>query len=121
MAEASEQTIIQRVVPYREQGRVFGLAQTVETAAAPITAFVIGPIAQAWVIPFMTDGTGAETIGSWFGTGPDRGMALIFIIAGAIGLLATIVAFNSRAYKDISRSYAVKEPEPAASEEVKGT
>ncbi|MGI8518021.1 MAG: MFS transporter, partial [Acidimicrobiia bacterium] len=86
MAEASEQTIIQKVVPFREQGRVFGFAQTVETAASPVTAFLIGPIAQAWIIPFMTDGAGADTIGSWFGTGPERGMALIFIVAGSIGL-----------------------------------
>jgi DHA3 family multidrug efflux protein-like MFS transporter len=106
MAEASEQTIIQRVVPYGEQGRVFGFAQTVETAASPVTAFVIGPIAQAWVIPFMTDGAGAEAIGSWFGTGPDRGMALIFIFAGLIGLVVTIWALNSRPYRTISNSYA---------------
>ncbi|HEX2420419.1 MAG TPA: MFS transporter, partial [Acidimicrobiia bacterium] len=43
IAESSEQTVIQRVVPYREQGRVFGFAQTVETAASPVTAFLIGP------------------------------------------------------------------------------
>jgi MFS transporter, DHA3 family, multidrug efflux protein len=112
MAEASEQTIIQRVVPYREQGRVFGFAQTVETGASPITAFVIGPVAQAWVIPWMTDGAGAGAIGGWFGTGPDRGMALIFIIAGLIGLVATIAALNSRPYKSISRSYAAKQTLP---------
>ena len=121
VAEASEQTVIQRVVPYREQGRVFGFAQTVETAASPVTAFLIGPIAQAWVIPFMTDGAGADSIGSWFGTGPDRGMALIFIIAGSIGLLTTILALNSPAYRNISRSYAQRKPEPALAEEVSGT
>ena len=60
VAEASEQTIIQKVVPFAEQGRVFGFAQTLETAAAPITAFLIGPIAQFWVIPSMTDGALAE-------------------------------------------------------------
>ena len=118
MAEASEQTIIQRVVPYREQGRVFGFAQTVETAASPITAFVIGPIAQAWVIPFMTDGTGADTIGGWFGTGPDRGMALIFIVAGLIGLVVTIWALNSRPYREISNSYAQRRPDPVSSMEI---
>jgi DHA3 family multidrug efflux protein-like MFS transporter len=112
MAEASEQTVIQRVVPYREQGRVFGFAQTVETAASPVTAFLIGPIAQAWVIPFMTDGAGADAIGSWFGTGPDRGMALIFIIAGTIGLIVTILALNSRAYRSISQSYREMKPAP---------
>ena len=60
--EASEQTVIQKVVPFTEQGRVFGFAQSLETAAAPITAFLIGPIAQFWIIPAMTDGTLAGAI-----------------------------------------------------------
>jgi len=112
VAEASEQTIIQKLVPFQEQGRVFGFAQTVETAASPLTAFLVGPIAQAWVIPFMTDGAGADTIGSWFGTGPDRGMALIFIVAGVIGLAITIIALNSRPYRNLSYHYEQSEREP---------
>ena len=115
IAEASEQTIIQKVVPFREQGRVFGLAQTLETAASPLTTFLIGPIAQAWVIPYMTDGAGADAIGSWFGTGPERGMALIFIVAGFIGLVVTIIALNSRPYRDLSQRYeeTTREATPA--------
>jgi DHA3 family multidrug efflux protein-like MFS transporter len=105
VAEASEQTIIQRVVPFEEQGRVFGFAQTVETAASPITSFMIGPIAQFWVIPAMTGGVLAELIGPWFGTGPERGMALIFIVAGSIGLVVTLFALRSRTYRDLSRRY----------------
>ena len=27
-------------------------------------------------MPFMTDGRGADWIGDWFGTGPERGIAL---------------------------------------------
>lgn len=61
--EASEQTIIQKVVPTERQGRVFGFAQSVEQAASPLTAFLIGPIAQLIFIPFMTTGQGAELIG----------------------------------------------------------
>ena len=118
VAEASEQTIIQRVVPFKEQGRVFGFAQSLETAASPITAFLIGPIAQFWVIPSMTDGALADLIGSWFGTGPDRGMALIFIVAGVIGLLVTILALRSRQYRELSGRYlaapAVVDPEDEA-------
>jgi DHA3 family multidrug efflux protein-like MFS transporter len=106
VAEASEQTVIQRVVPFGEQGRVFGFAQTLETAAAPVTAFLIGPIAQFWIIPSMTDGALAELIGSWFGTGPDRAMALIFMVFGAIGLLVTILALRSRPYRELSARYA---------------
>jgi DHA3 family multidrug efflux protein-like MFS transporter len=106
VAEASEQTVIQRVVPFGEQGRVFGFAQTLETAAAPVTAFLIGPIAQFWIIPSMIDGGLADLIGSWFGTGPDRAMALIFIVFGAIGLLVTILALRSRPYRELSARYA---------------
>jgi DHA3 family multidrug efflux protein-like MFS transporter len=112
VAEASEQTIIQRVVPFQEQGRVFGFAQSLETAASPITAFLIGPIAQFWVIPSLTNGPLAGSIGSWFGTGPDRGMALIFIIAGLIGLSVTLLALRSRQYRELSARYAAAPAPP---------
>src|SRR3972149_995643 len=36
--EASEQTIIQKVVPPERQGRVFGFANSVEQSASPLTA-----------------------------------------------------------------------------------
>jgi MFS transporter, DHA3 family, multidrug efflux protein len=117
VAEASEQTIIQKVVPFREQGRVFGFAQSLETAASPITAFLIGPIAEFWIIPSMTDGGLADAIGPWFGTGPDRGMALIFIVAGLIGLLVTLLALRSRPYGELSSRYAAA-PIEAGQEEV---
>ena len=87
-AEAAEQTILQKVVPYERQGRVFGFAQSVEQAASPLTAFLIGPLTQFVFIPFMTDGAGADAIGGWFGTGPDRGIALVFVLTGVIGLIA---------------------------------
>lgn len=105
IAEASEQTIVQKVVPFEEQGRVFGFAQTVETAAAPVTAFLIGPIAQFWVLPSMTDGALADLIGPWFGTGPERGLSLIFILAAIIGLTVTMIALRSRPYRRLSDRY----------------
>ena len=55
-AEAAEQTVLQKVVPFERQGRVFGFAQSVEMAASPLTAFLISPIAQFVAIPFMTTG-----------------------------------------------------------------
>lgn len=104
--EAAEQTVLQQVVPFEQQGRVFGFAQTIENAASPITALAIGPIAQLWVIPFMTDGAGADSIGSWFGTGPARGIALIFTVAGLIGIVVTALAAGSRWYRAVSRAAA---------------
>jgi len=111
-AEAAEQTVLQKVVPFERQGRVFGFAQSVEQAASPLTAFLMGPIAQFVVIPFMTDGWGAERLGPWFGTGADRGLALIFVVTGLLGLLATVLALRSRSYRRLSRSFAGAQDDP---------
>lgn len=115
--EAAEQTIIQNVIPPERQGRVFGFAQSIEQAASPLTAFMIGPIAQLVFIPFMTTGAGVELIGSWFGTGKDRGLALLFTVTGAIGLVVTLIAMNSAAYRQLSASYRERVGKVAVEEE----
>jgi DHA3 family multidrug efflux protein-like MFS transporter len=104
--EAAEQTVLQRSIPYERQGRVFGFAQLVENAAAPLTAFLIGPLAETTFMPFMTDGGGADAIGSWFGTGPERGLALMFTVAGLIGVVVTVLARLSRSYRDLSAGWS---------------
>jgi MFS transporter, DHA3 family, multidrug efflux protein len=116
-AEASEQTILQRVVPYHRQGRVFGFAQSVEQAASPLTAFLIAPLTEFFVIPFMTDGKGADWIGSWFGTGADRGIALVFVVTGLVGLLVTSVAFLSRPYRRLSDAYVSASAAPSVADD----
>lgn len=103
--EAAEQTVMQSVVPFEQQGRVFGFAQSIESMATPITTFMIGPIAAFVFIPFMTTGSGALLIGDWFGTGADRGMALVFILAGFLGVIATLIAWGSRSYQLLSNHY----------------
>ncbi len=108
--EAAEQTVLQRAVPYERQGRVFGFAQTVENAASPLTAFLIGPIAEVVFIPFMTTGRGVDLIGGWFGTGTERGLALIFTLAGLVGLLITTRAWTSKSYRTLTRTIAVPAP-----------
>jgi MFS transporter, DHA3 family, multidrug efflux protein len=105
VVEAAEQTVLQKVIPPERQGRVFGFAQSVEQAASPVTAFLIGPIAQWIFIPFMTTGAGVTLIGDWFGVGRDRGMALLFIVAGLIGLIVTIFAIQSNSYRILSTHY----------------
>jgi DHA3 family multidrug efflux protein-like MFS transporter len=107
--EAAEQTILQKVVPPERQGRVFGFAQSVEQAASPITAFLIGPVAQWIFIPFMTTGAGVELLGPWFGTGTDRGLALLFTVAGLVGLVVTLLAIRSYSYRVLSEAYQKQE------------
>jgi len=113
-AEAAEQTTLQQVVPFERQGRVFGFAQSVEQSAAPLTAFLIGPLTQFWAIPFMSDGAGADWIGSWFGTGPERGMALIFVATGVLGMVLTAAAWSSPAYRKLCAALAQAQADRAS-------
>lgn len=110
--EAIEQTIFQKVVPPERLGRVFGFAHSIEQAASPVTAFLIGPIAHFTFIPFMTTGAGVHLIGGWFGTGIGRGIALVFSAAGIVGLAVTLVAMRSSAYRRLADRY--REVQPAA-------
>ena len=105
LVEAAEQTVLQKVVAPERQGRVFGFAQSVEQAATPVTALLMGPIAELVFIPFMTTGAGVELIGPWFGVGKDRGLALVFTLAGLAGLLMTLLAMRSTAYRLLSAQY----------------
>lgn len=113
VAEAAEQTVLQKVVPYEKQGRVFGLAQTVEVAAAPVSAFIIGPVAQYGLIPYANSEQGRETLGPLLGEGNARGIALVFVLAGVLGLVLTGGAFLTRSYRLLSRRYSRIEPEAA--------
>jgi DHA3 family multidrug efflux protein-like MFS transporter len=103
--EAAEHTIIQKVVPLERQGRVFGFAQSVEMSASPLTTFMIGPVTELFFIPFMTVGAGVDLIGGWFGTGADRGIALVFTVTGIIGLIVTLIAMNTKYYGLLSKRY----------------
>lgn len=106
IVEAVEQTIIQKLVVPAKQGRVFGFAHSVEMAASPISAFIIGPLAELFFIPFMESDQGVRLFGALLGTGPSRGIALVFMTAGLIGLIVTLSMMVSRTYRLLSKAYA---------------
>jgi DHA3 family multidrug efflux protein-like MFS transporter len=119
--EASEQTVIQKVVEFRTQGRVFGFAQAFESAAAPVTAFLIAPIAEFIIIPYMATDAGRATWSWLLGEGEARGIALVFLIAGLAMVVVAGLAFLTKSYRRISATYAdqktsvlPEEPVPAA-------
>lgn len=103
--EAAEQTVIQKIVPFRTQGRVFGFAQAFEAAAAPITAFLIAPLAQFLIIPYMDSRAGQNAFAWLLGEGQARGIALVFLMAGLIMVLVAFGAFFTRSYRRISAQY----------------
>lgn len=58
----------------------------------------MAPFAESVFVPLMSDGRGADLTGRWFGTGPDRGIALMFTLAGLVGVAVTVLAWTSRSY-----------------------
>ncbi|NWL31858.1 MFS transporter [Paenarthrobacter nitroguajacolicus] len=106
VVEAAEQTVIQKVVPLPRQGRVFGFAMAFESAAAPITAFLIAPIAQFWIIPYARSEVGAASLAPLLGEGISRGIALVFLAAGIIMIVVALIAFLTPVYRRVSASYA---------------
>ncbi|MFF2272816.1 MFS transporter [Agromyces sp. NPDC058136] len=105
VVEAAEQTVIQKVVPFRTQGRVFGFAQAFEAAAAPITAFLIAPIAEFMIIPYMESPAGQEAWGWLLGDGEARGIALVFLVAGLVMVVLALLAFTTRSYRMLSTEF----------------
>lgn len=104
--EAAEQTVIQKVVPFQRQGRVFGFAQAFESAAAPVTSFLIAPIAEFAIIPYMEGASGQATFGWLLGDGSARGIALVFLFAGLATVLLGLGGFLTRSYRVLSAQYA---------------
>lgn len=60
----------------------------------------------------MTTGSGVNLIGSWFGTGPDRGIALVFTLTGIIGLIVTVWVSRSRPTRLLSQAYLDQTQQP---------
>ncbi|KQQ00543.1 MULTISPECIES: MFS transporter [unclassified Rathayibacter] len=108
--EAAEQTVIQKVVPFETQGRVFGFAAAFESAAAPVTAFLIAPIAEFALIPYMESSAGRSAYGWLLGDGIGRGIALVFLAGGIIMVVAAGAAMLTRSYRVISAQYLKAEP-----------
>jgi DHA3 family multidrug efflux protein-like MFS transporter len=108
--EAAEQTVIQKVVTFRRQGRVFGFAQAVESAAAPITAFLVAPLAEFVIIPYFHTEEGQNTWASLLGEGEARGIAVVFLVAGLVMVLLGLGAFLTRSYRMLSAEYQDARP-----------
>ncbi|SFK45200.1 MFS transporter, DHA3 family, multidrug efflux protein [Cellulomonas sp. KH9] len=120
VVEATEQTVLQRVVPFERQGRVFGLAMALESAAAPVAAFLVAPLAELWILPYARSDAGREALRPLLGEGDARGIALVFLVGGLTMALVAALGLRSRAYRTISRTYREAAPQDAGTGEGAG-
>lgn len=92
-----------KVVPDM-QGRVFSTVSMLAMAAMPVGFVLSGPLADNVFEPLMTaQGSLAGSIGPFIGTGDGRGMALMYVIAGILTLLGTMVLYLYPPARNIER------------------
>jgi predicted MFS family arabinose efflux permease len=91
---AAEQAVWLVRVPAAAQGRVFALRRAITWASLPISYAIAGPLADSLFTPALSAGGAlAASVGSLFGTGPGRGIALLLMCAGVAKAL--VVAAGS--------------------------
>jgi hypothetical protein len=92
------QAIWQSKVAPDVQGRVFAIRSMIAFSIEPIAYVVAGPLAEKVFEPLMVEGGGlANILGPVIGTGPGRGIGLMFVIAGLLYIAASsIIMINPR-------------------------
>jgi MFS family permease len=79
------QAIWQSKVPLDLQGRVYAVRRLVAMSALPLSYLAAGPLADHIFEPLMVvGGPLASSVGRIIGTGPGRGVGLLFIVLGLV-------------------------------------
>jgi MFS transporter, DHA3 family, macrolide efflux protein len=80
-------------IPPSIQGRVFATQRMLSWSTVPLAFLVAGPLADYVFEPLMREGGAlAGSVGQIIGIGPGRGIALLFIVMGALMVLVTVAA-----------------------------
>lgn len=105
-AEASEQTVLQKIVPFAQQGRVFGFAMAVELAAAPISTLDGRAGRRVLADSVYEFRCRTRPVGLAAGIGHDpRDSPGLRVLASLIGIVVTVLALASRPYRVLSGTY----------------
>ena len=108
IAGGSSQSIWQSKVPVALQGRVFAIRQISAISAAPIAFLLAGISADHVFEPLMADASGA--LGSIIGSGPGRGIGLMFVLAGLFTAAIVAVAWNLPRIRNLETEVPDLEP-----------
>lgn len=95
VVNSSNQTILHSKVAPDVQGRILSMSGMIGGTSLPLAYLVAGPLADQVFEPLMVpNGPLAGSIGQLIGVGPGRGIGLLFIVMGALTILATVVAYQ---------------------------
>lgn len=104
---ASQDAIWQLKVPAALQGRCFAIQRVLAEGAMPLGYVLAGPLADRVFEPLLAPrGALATSVGRVIGTGPGRGIALIFILAGLGMALSGAAGYAVRAVRNVESDLA---------------
>jgi amino acid adenylation domain-containing protein len=104
-------TIVQVKVPQRFHGRVFAIQTLIAWSTLPIGYGLVAPNAAGLLNPLLVKGGAlASTVGRLIGTGPGRGLGLMYVLFGlaivAVALIAMRVPALARFDREVPDAVA---------------
>jgi len=103
LINSANQSIWQTKVAPDIQGRVFSARRLIAWFTNPISPLIAGVMADRWLEPSMTASATsglAAVFGSWVGSGPGSGMALLFIFCGLVTALVGLSGYFIRPIRE---------------------
>lgn len=96
------QTIWQTQIPRAIQGRAFAMRRLIGWSTLPVAYLAAGPLADKVFTPLlMPKGLLAPSVGLLIGTGQGRGIALLFVVMGAVMITAICLARRYRPFWEL--------------------
>lgn len=100
--EGYSQSIWQQKAIPAIQGRVFATVQLFENLALPVGFAISGPLIDHYLEPQMQPGKSLAPIFGWLvGTGSAAGIALIFVLAGALGTVCALAGLAAGSVRNV--------------------
>ena len=86
------------------QGRIFGLRQTSMKAATLLAYLAAGGLADRVLEPLLRKGgTLSASLGTWFGSGPGRGIAVLFFLIGIVKAVSVLGVYFSAGGRQLEK------------------
>jgi hypothetical protein len=93
--QGSSDAIWLRKVAPDVQGRVFSIRRMIAWSAQPLAFLIAGPLADYVFEPLLAqDGALANSLGRVIGVGEGRGIGLILVLLGLLGMVSVLIAYS---------------------------
>jgi MFS transporter, DHA3 family, macrolide efflux protein len=96
IVNGSSQAIWQSKIAPELQGRIFSLRSMIAMSCMPVAYIIAGSLSDYVFEPLLAAGGPlAGSVGRMIGVGPGRGIGFLFMVMGALTMLATTVSYLS--------------------------